>query len=89
MLSGKKKDDAMLADPRIRSILQRSMDVVLCRAITADSDEFCSLIPEQKDELPDTPLDFPRAAHESNRALVHVPGRQVRDLSRAAARLDL
>ena len=50
VLSGKKKDDAMLADPRIRSILQRSMDVVLCRAVAADSDEFCSLIPEQKDD---------------------------------------
>ncbi len=30
-----------------------------------------------EEQLPDTPLDFPRAAHESNRALVHVPGHQV------------
>lgn len=50
VLSGKKKDDAMLKDPKVKAIVARSFDLVACRAVAADSDEPCALVPDQKDE---------------------------------------
>jgi hypothetical protein len=50
VLSGKKKDDALLGDPKVKAVLARSFDLVACRAVAADSDEPCALVSEQRDE---------------------------------------
>ncbi len=50
VLSGKKKDDALLADPKVRAFAARSFDLVACRAVATDSDAPCALIPEQESE---------------------------------------
>ena len=50
VLSGKKKDDALLADPKVRAFAAQSFDLVVCRAVATDSDASCAIVPEQKDE---------------------------------------
>ena len=53
---------------------------VLCRAVARRIPTSSARSFPSRRTTAGYPLDFPRAAHESNRALVHVPGRQVRDL---------
>jgi hypothetical protein len=50
VLSGKKKDDGVLADFKLRAVQERVLDVACCRAVATDSDEPCALVPEKKDE---------------------------------------
>jgi hypothetical protein len=44
VLSGTKKDDALLKDPKLRALAARSFDLVGCGGIVADSDASCALI---------------------------------------------
>jgi hypothetical protein len=50
VLSGEKKDDAMLADPELKEVAARSFDLIACRAVATGSDASCALVPENKDE---------------------------------------
>lgn len=50
VLSGNKKDAALLADPKVKAIVARSFDLVACRAVAADSDEPCALLSDQREE---------------------------------------
>jgi hypothetical protein len=50
VLAGTKKNDAVLADPKLQELAARSFDLVVCRAVATDSDAPCALIPDQKDE---------------------------------------
>ncbi len=63
VLSGKKKDDALLNDPNVRAIAAQSVDLVMCLAVARDSDEPCAL----------TPKDAPQHAQECRmtRAVFH------------------
>lgn len=50
VLSGKKQDDALFADPKVKAIVARSFDLLACRAVAADADAPCALLAEQQDE---------------------------------------
>jgi hypothetical protein len=50
VLSGKKKDEAVLADFKARAVQERVLDVACCSAVATDSDEPCALVAEKKDE---------------------------------------
>lgn len=50
VLAGKKKDDALLADPKLQALAARSFDLVACGAVATDSDAPCALIREQNAE---------------------------------------
>ncbi len=50
MLSGKKSDADMLADPKVKEFAGRSFDLVACRAVATDSDAPCALVGTQQDE---------------------------------------
>ncbi len=46
VLSGKKKDDALLKDPKVKAVAAQSLDLLLCLAVARDSDDPCALMPK-------------------------------------------